>query len=656
MWTPTVRGRRRCTDAAPYAGRGQNARADANKASVRFMHMSVRDTLEALEVPSLDEGLSTAYVERLRNETGVSNEFEKHESMPLWQKWFLQFAEPMNALLLGSAAVSLLVGQANDAICITVALSIVITVGLVQEYRSEKSLEALSRLVPPRCTLTRDGQHDSALASELVPGDVVSFQSGDRVPADVRLTSVVDLEVDESALTGETQAVHKSDKTIPDGDDDISERHNIAFMGTLVQRGSAKGIVIAVGIDTEFGSIFGMVDEVDEKQTPLQRSMANLAQQLSAASLAIIAVIMLVGLLQHQSWLEMFTIAVSLAVAAIPEGLPIVVTVTLALGALRMSVRRAIVKKLPSVEALGCVSVVCTDKTGTLTTGRMHVVECYTVPDGHVEVPRESSSRHKQLSTAMRRNLQAGQLCNNAEIDGDGKLIGSSTEVAMYAVPGRFGLDNAHGAWKRTHETPFNSERKYMAVTGQGDASKTPGNAQLMKGAPEVVLRHCHAYFAEQQQPTTLSDRVRSQINEAIADMSHRGLRVLATAAASSASGKYAFCGLHGIQDPPRDGVKSAIGMLQRGGVHVAMITGDAQTTASAIGRQLGLVTQGSSSVMTGHDIDTLSDRQLSERVRNVAVFARTSPEHKLRIVSALQAGKAVVGMTGDGGAWQRLR
>ena len=622
------------TNAVPYGAHHGPSRGQA-KLGDKYMRMSVDETMQALDVSSVDQGLDTQSIDALQEKYGM-NELEANDPEPLWLRWIYQFKEPMNALLVGSAVVSVLVGQTDDAVCITLALAIVITVGIAQEYRSEKSLEALNNLVPPKCRVIRSARTHTLEARELVPGDVVCLSSGDRVPADVRIVKSQDFEVNESALTGETSAVRKS------ADDTDQEPTNLAYMGTLVEKGSATGIVYGTGIRTEFGNIFGMVDSVDEKQTPLQISMSGLAQRLSVFSLGLISLLLLVGLVQQKSWIEMFTIAVSLAVAAIPEGLPIVVTVTLALGALEMSHRKAIVKRLPSVETLGCMSVICSDKTGTLTTGHMRVIQLFTVPDGIVEVGKDA--RRHELSPAMTRNLYAGFFCNNATMNEQGQLVGQATEVAMAQAPESLGLSLSHKDWTRTNEVPFDSERKFMAVTGHGDADKTPGEAQLMKGAPEAVLKHCTTYMA--QRPSQLTDQVRSDIQDTISKLTQRGLRVLATAV-STQGRHYTFCGLQAMQDPPREQVHDAIKTLQRGRIHVIMITGDAETTARAIAQQLGLAS--SPNVMTGSDIESLSERQLRERVRNVSVFARTKPEHKLRIVSALQANNEVVGMTGDG-------
>lgn len=607
------------------------------------MSLSVDDTLKELDVPSLAQGIGSARVPQLRNKWG-RNVLAEKEKDPPWKKWLEQFQEPLNALLLGSAAVSIMVGQIDDAVGITLALLIVITVGIVQEYRSEKSLEALTQLVPPSCHLVRDGQLSTVYAQELVPGDVVKFSTGDRIPADVRIAESHSLAVDESTLTGEVMPRRKVSRAI-EGDTStgvsINERENIAFMGTLVSDGNGVGIVVATGTETEFGSIFDMVDQVSERRTPLQSSMDELAQRLSIVSLALIGGILLIGVFQSRPWLDMFTIGVSLAVAAIPEGLPIVVTVTLALGALRMSKRRAIMKQLPSIETLGCMSVICSDKTGTLTTGEMQVMQCFTVPDGTV-----SADGMRQRSSALHNCVMAGALCNDAKIS-DGKASGSPTEVAMLRVAEKFGISGVRDSWTRTDSVPFRSETKMMSVTGH---ENTRGGQQYtyVKGALERLLPRCTTYYGAGDAVQKLTNDVQATIKQASNEMSRNGLRVLATAG-GPAGGTPTFYGLEAMQDPPREGVRKAIATLQRSCVHIVMITGDSPTTAGAIAHQLGLTARQDEGVLTGKEVDTLSDRQLQDHMSRVAVFARTEPQHKMRIVSSLQSNDAVVGMTGDG-------
>ncbi|PWN29113.1 calcium-transporting P [Jaminaea rosea] len=551
------------------------------------------------------------------------NEFAASEPPSALSKLIDQLKEPLILLLLGSAVVSLLLGEVGDAVSIVLAVAIVVAVAHIQEQRSSESLAALSKLVPHYCHLVRDGVTSHVLANELVPGDIVTFSTGDRVPADVRIIESVQLETDESPLTGEIKPRRKTTDALGPSTS-ISERDNTAFMGTLVKSGSGRGVVVATGPQTEFGAIFAMVDEVVEQRTPLQLSMDDLAKKLSMASFAIIGVICLLGLWQRRGALEMFTIGVSLAVAAIPEGLPIVVTVTLALGVLRMSHRKAIVKRLPSVETLGSISVICSDKTGTLTTNKMTVCELWTLEDGKIDAKELPDSP----SPSLARTLLVGNLCNNARRDEKGEYVGQATDVAMASVV----RHDARGSFTRTAEMPFSSETKWMSVTGTltvppSAANIGQGSTTYTKGAVEAVLERApHAQTAE--------------IRRAADEMAKRGLRVLACAVGTT------FCGLQAVQDPPRQGVRESIAELRRSGIQIIMITGDAEPTANAIARQVGI--DGGAS-MLGSQIDSMSERQLQESIDRVSVFARTTPRHKMSIVRALQSNGHVVAMTGDG-------
>ncbi|KIH58931.1 e1-E2 ATPase [Ancylostoma duodenale] len=358
-------------------------------------------------------GLSTAEASLRRQYHGY-NEFEVTEQEPLWKKYTEQFKNPLILLLLASAVVSLLMRQFDDAISITVAVVIVVTVGFVQEYRSEKTLEQLNKLVPPACHVLRDGKEHPLLARELVPGDVVLLNTGDRVPADVRLLEAFSLQIDESSLTGETEPKHKETEAIPehDGGGHVEHMMNIAFMGTLICNGRGRGLVISTAANSQFGEVFRMMQGEESPKTPLQNSMDQLGKQLSFYSFGVIIVIFVIGLIQGRNVLDMFTIGVSLAVAAIPEGLPIVVAVTLAIGVMRMAKRRAVVKKMPAVETLGCVTVICSDKTGTLTKNEM-TATCVVTPEG--------------------RRAEVGVVCNNATIVAD-SVIGQPTEGALVVL------------------------------------------------------------------------------------------------------------------------------------------------------------------------------------------------------------------------------
>uniref|UniRef100_A0A8B9RBD0 P-type Ca(2+) transporter n=1 Tax=Astyanax mexicanus TaxID=7994 RepID=A0A8B9RBD0_ASTMX len=422
----------------------------------------------------LQFGLSHDEVLRRRVYHGW-NEFDISEEEPLWKKYISQFKDPLIMLLLASAVISVLMRQFDDAVSITVAIIIVVTVAFVQEYRSEKSLEELGKLVPPECHCIREGRLEHLLARELVPGDTVCLSVGERVPADLRLFEAVDLSLDESSLTGETTPCSKTSAPQPAATNgDITSRSNIAFMGTLVRCGKAKGIVIGTGENSEFGEVFKMMQAEEAPKTPLQKSMDLLGKQLSLYSFCIIGVIMMVGWLQGKYILDMFTIGVSLAVAAIPEGLPIVVTVTLALGVMRMVQKRAIVKKLPIVETLSCCNVICSDKTGTLTKNEMTVTQIFTSDGQHAEVTGvgynsagevllDGEVVHGFSNSGISKIVEAGCVCNDALIR-NGTLMGRPTEGALISLAMKMGLEGVQQEFVRLEEIPFSSEQKWMAV------------------------------------------------------------------------------------------------------------------------------------------------------------------------------------------------
>ncbi|KAJ3822834.1 Ca-transporting ATPase [Lentinula raphanica] len=701
-----------------------------NTASEKFAHTSVDDTINYFR-SSATNGLLLSDIPHLLTEYGY-NEFSVSAPEPVLLKFAKTIYEsPLILLLCGSATVSAIMGNIDDAVSITVAVLIVLTVGFVQERRSEKSLEALNKLVPHHCHVVRSSQTHHILANELVPGDLVSFTTGDRIPADIRIISAVDLEIDESSLTGETEARVKDPNTCSfdnssqgfgggmnganiDQPVALADRSCIAYMGTLVRNGRGTGVVIATGTSTEFGIIFSMMQDVEEKRTPLQLSMDELAQKLSMLSFGVIGVICLIGVLQRRSWLDMFTIGVSLAVAAIPEGLPIVTTVTLALGVLRMSKRKAIVKKLHSVESLGSVSVICSDKTGTLTKNEQTVTEAYAVDETIVLDPTSSKFVDGPWSPALLKMMDIGALCNNAQVtrndDNAPVIVGQSTDVALLNILGVVGLTDTRNNFKRISERPFNSEQKYMAVSGVHlDASNGVGGREMcyMKGSIEAVLERCKYYYVNEDSTPPLDANMRGAVLGKAQAVASRGLRVIAiaygygsvetltpptglsrsnspaigrSASPNMTSSNMVFVGFQAMYDPPRPGVRNSIADLQQGGVKVVMITGDAEQTALSIAGKLGLnvgpthahgasvdrvarigghgngrtgsvtsMPSPSTYCLTGKAIDQMSEVQLRERIGNVSVFARTTPRHKMAIIKAFQSRGEVVAMTGDG-------
>lgn len=604
---------------------------------------------------NLHSGLHQDEAEHRRKIHGF-NEFEITEEEPLWKKYLGQFKDPLIMLLLGSAFVSVCMRQFDDAVSITVAIIIVVTVAFVQEYRSEKSLEALTKLVPPQCHCLRGGQVETFLARELVPGDIVFLSIGDRVPADLRLFEAFDLAVDESSFTGETEPASKRVEPGKNGKSNMTERLCIAYMGTLVRCGNGKGIVIGTGENSEFGDVFKMMQAEEPPKTPLQISMDYLGKQLSFYSFGIIAIIMFLGWLQGRKLLDMFTIGVSLAVAAIPEGLPIVVTVTLAIGVMRMAARQAIVKKLPIVETIGCVNVICSDKTGTLTKNEMTVTHIHTADgqvaevtgvgyngEGSIRSEGQYVSDHTHPSIA--KVVEIGVVCNNAHIV-DGNLRGQPTEGAILACAMKMGIESVRQDFTRLQEWPFNSDTKTMTVKCVPRGNQHGEELFFVKGALERVLHQCR-YYAYRGTTLPMNQGQEEAYMQQGRRMGSSGLRVLGFASGRNMS-ELVFAGMVGIIDPPRDGVADAILTLQATGTKVKMVTGDAEETAIAIASRLGLYSVGCQA-LSGDQIDTLDIGQLEHVIQQVTVFYRVSPRHKHKIVKALQKCGLIVGMTGDG-------
>uniref|UniRef100_A0A8D0GLV8 Calcium-transporting ATPase n=1 Tax=Sphenodon punctatus TaxID=8508 RepID=A0A8D0GLV8_SPHPU len=603
----------------------------------------------------LQNGLSDFSVLHRRVKHGW-NEFIVDNTEPVWKKYLDQFKNPLILLLLASALVSIITKEYEDAVSIAMAVLIVVTVAFIQEYRSEKSLEELNKLVPPECNCVREGKMQHLLARELVPGDIVCLSIGDRVPADIRLVEVTDLLVDESSFTGEAEPCIKADGTLQETGD-ITTLNNVVFMGTLVRYGKGKGIVIGTGENSQFGEVFKMMQAEETPKTPLQKSMDKLGKQLTLFSFGIIGLIMLIGWLQGKHLLGMFTIGVSLAVAAIPEGLPIVVTVTLVLGVLRMAKKRVIVKKLPIVETLGCCNVVCSDKTGTLTANEMTVTQLVTSDGFHAEVGGvgyngegnvcllPSKEVIKEFSNvSVGKLVEAGCVANNAIIQKN-TVMGQPTEGALIALAMKMELSDIKDIYIRKKEIPFSSEQKWMAVKCSLK-HQDQEDVYFMKGAFEEIIQCCTTYNSGGI-PLPLTPQQKAVYVQEEKRMGLLGLRVLALASGPEL-GRLCFLGLVGIIDPPRAGVKKAIQVLTKSGVLVKMITGDAMETALAIGQSICL-RNGKLKSMSGEELENLAESELASMVKKVSIFFRTSPKHKLKIIKALQEAGTIVAMTGDG-------
>lgn len=622
--------------------------------SAKFCRITVEETARQLHT-SPTAGLESARDANHRRSVYGENTLEAEEEESMLVNFLGQFtSDPLVLMLIASSVISLVLGNKEDAFSIAVAIFVVVSVGFIQEYRSEQSLKALNTLVPPSAHLVREGIQNNILASNLVPGDVVHFSVGDRIPADVRIVSAVHLSIDESSLTGETHPVDKTEETISGLiSPPLAQRVCIAHMGTLVTTGHGTGIVVGTGPQTEFGAIFSMMTEIDKPKTPLQISMDKLGKELSLMSFGVIGIICLIGLFQGRKLLDMFQIGVSLAVAAIPEGLPIIVTVTLALGVLRMAKANAIIRHLPSVETLGSVNVICTDKTGTLTLNKLTATKIFAGAELS-QIPQQAHPTRPQSVV-----LRLGSICNNSKLitaAGTSKYVGNPVDVALQNILPHYGLSDFRPTVSRVAETPFSSSRKWMAVSAQSTTGET---ILCVKGAIEILLPHCVHAVDGTGQAVPLTEQMRASISEAADHEADLGMRIMALAYRADSQDvtnleQLVFAGFVAMYDPPRPGVKRSMRRLLQCGVKIIMITGDNEHTAASAAREVGIPVPSSgpaldNCIMTGPVLEKLSPEELSSAIQNVLVFARTTPEMKLKIVRSLQMCGDIVAMTGDG-------
>ncbi len=563
---------------------------------------------------------------------------------PLWARFLDQMRDPMILVLLAAAALSLASSGGEDwveAVIILVIVGVNACISISQEDSAEKALEALQKMSAPLAKVVRGGEQVRLETAFLVPGDVIVLEAGDLVPADARILESANLKADESAMTGESVPVDKqADAVLPEGTV-LGDRSNMVISSTVITNGRALCVVTATGMDTEVGRIAGMLMGEEDTSTPLQRKLAEISKTLSFVCLAVCAVMFGVGMLYHRPLLEMLMAAVSLAVAAIPEGLPAIVTIVLALGVQRMVKHNAIVKKLPAVETLGCAGVICSDKTGTLTQNRMTVKQVWTPGDRH-----------------RREALTIGALCNDTVLSPSGKTTGDPTETAFVDAALADGLDKniLEQEMPRVFELPFDSDRKLMSTVHPLPGQ--PGRYRVMvKGAPDVLLSRCTHILAGAAVPLTAA--LGRDVEAANASMAEQALRVLAcgyqdieslpepSGSAQLETG-LTFVGLVGMIDPPRLEVKDAVGQCYAAGIRPVMITGDHKLTAVAIARELDIFRSGDLAI-TGEDLDFMPQELLEQDVDKFSVYARVSPEHKMRIVKAWQKKGMVVAMTGDG-------
>ncbi|WP_126664305.1 calcium-translocating P-type ATPase, PMCA-type [Haloterrigena salifodinae] len=582
------------------------------------------------------DGLTDEEVRRRREEHGENDIVRGGGRSPV-DIFVAQFDSALIWVLLAAAALSVWAGHAVDAILIAIIVVANGIFGFVQDYRAEQSLESLRELAAPTATVRREGEARTIDATRLVPGDVVVLRGGDVVPADGRLLEATDLEVDEASLTGESVPVSKSSTPVA-SETPLAERASMVYKGTSVTRGKGLTVVTGTGMETEVGGIARELAATEETRTPLQDELDALGRTLGLGVLVLSALVAPLLLLQGTPAIQAALTAVSLAVAAIPEGLPAVVTLTLALGVRQMSEENALVRRLPAVEALGAVDVVCTDKTGTLTKGQMTVSRCW-VNDAVVDV--DSVAEADARSDREELLLRIGALCNDSTLKDDG---GDPTERALLEAADRrgFDVDELRSERPRTGEVPFSSERKWMGTVH--------GDVGYVKGAPEVVLENCDRILTADG-PKPLTSERRERVETTVRAFGDDALRVLAMAAREEPTGAgdladgLTFVGLAGMIDPPREEVADAIAETRRAGIDVKMVTGDNVRTARAIAESLGIGT----TVLEGGEIEQMDEETLRERVASVDVFARTSPEHKVRILRALQDRGNDVAMTGDG-------
>ncbi len=634
--------------------------------------MSAEEVLKRLDVPA--EGLSHAEAARRLEKYGPNTLKEKKKISP-WQIYFGQFKNFLIMLLLAATAISLVVGETLDAAIIFAIVVASTLLGFYQEFRAEKAMEALKAMSSPSATVIREGEEVEIASADVVPGDIMVLTAGDRMPADGRLIEAVNTRIDEASLTGESSAVSKDAQAILTGDTSIGDRKNVVFAATIMTYGRARGVVTGTGMETEFGRIAKMLQEVEEEPSPLAVKMDYIGRRLGIACLLVSAIVLGLGIFRGNPILEMFIWAISLAIAAVPEALAAVVTGALAIGVQRAAKRKAIVRRLAAVETLGCTTVICTDKTGTLTKNEMTIRQIFvggrTIEIGGVgfeptgTFSNDSTPLDPQSDPTLKLMLMGGLLCSDAHLlqeNGTWRVKGDPTEGALVVAAAKANLKAGEikKTWPRIGEIPFESERKRMSTVHQPPQGDP---IAFVKGAPESIIERCtHWESNGRRQP--LTEEIRRRILDTNDHMAKSALRVLGLACRpvsnnapshtpETLEADLTFLGLVGMIDPPREEVKKAIRDCKAAGIRTVMVTGDHKLTAAAIARELGILGGGGAShefkTIEGRELDNMSEKELAAIVKDVAVYARVSPEHKLKIVGAWKSWDHVVAMTGDG-------
>ncbi len=635
----------------------------AKAADTKNWHnLEVSEAISALD--SSRDGLSQAEAQRRLAKFGPNELVEKRKISP-WAIFLEQFKNFLIIILLVAVVLSAVLGEVADAIVIAVIVLFAAGLGFIQEYRAERAMEALKKMAAPAASVIRDGKETDIPARELVPGDIIALRTGDRIPADSRLVEAVNLRTEEAPLTGESVPVEKTDKSVP-GEVNVGDRRNMVFMGTAAVYGRGTALVTATGMATEFGKIATMLQEVKEERTPLQENLDKMGKWIGIGALALCFVLAGLGVFRGHAILEMLIWGVSLAVAAVPEALPAVVTISLALGVQKMVKRHALVRKLPSVETLGSTTVICSDKTGTLTQDQMTVRRIYVdgkqIDVGGVgyepkgEFSMDGTALVPAQAPALATLLSIGSLCGDTSLiaeNGAWKIKGDPTEGALVVVSAKAGLwqEELNTKFPRLGEIPFSSETKRMTTVHQ----KAEGKIAYSKGAPEVILSLCR-YILINGEERELTEKDKETILGAGQTMAGNALRVLGMAYKKLPDNAVinedierdmVFVGLAGMIDPPREEVKDAVKLCDRAGIKSVMITGDHKLTAVAIARELGILKEGMA--LTGAELDNMSNEEFEALADKVEVYARVSPAHKLRVVEALSKRGHVVAMTGDG-------
>ena len=612
-------------------------------------------------------GLSQEDVQKRLLEYGP-NELKEKKKKTVFVMFLDQFKDFMILVLIAAAIISGLIGDPSDTIAIIVIVVLNAVIGFVQEYRAEKAMAALKKMAAPAALVLRDGAPANIPASELVPGDIVMLEAGKVVPADMRMVEAAQLKVEEAALTGESVPVEKHIKALHDEMMPLGDRKNMAYKGTTVSYGRGTGIVVSTGMDTELGKIATMLQEEEEVKTPLQKRLATFGKKLAIAVLAICAIVFGIGIMRGEPALLMLLTAISLAVAAIPEALPAVITISLALGAKKMVRQNALIRKLPAVETLGSVTYICSDKTGTLTLNKMAVEEIWV--DGKLLKGQEAIGKRQKGESPDTLLMTALALSNDAQMDADGNVIGDPTEIALYNIAGDkgFAKKELEKEFPRVAEIPFDSDRKCMTTFHKiithppippllrGGEGGVGGVISFTKGAIDVMLeKSINVLTSDGLKPIDKEEIYR--INER---MAADGLRVLGIAmrrwdkipedmSPENVETGLTILGLVGMMDPPREEAKEAVRLCKTAGIKPVMITGDHPLTAKAIAKRLEIIKDDAKAVITGRELEKLSLEEFEERVEHIRVYARVAPEQKLKIVKALQDKGQFVAMTGDG-------